>query len=303
MFNVFLTVILPIFLVAATGLIVQRWRKLSVAPLSQLTFLVLSPALIFHSLVEQDPPGDIALRISAVSITITLAAVVLALAISRALRHPRDMQSAFLLASVFPNTGNMGLPIVLLAFGEAGLATAVIILVTQSAIGWSLGIYIAARSNAVGWSPMVQVFKVPVIYAVAAAFVVLLFNWEIPTTFETPIAMLAGAALPAMLLVMGFQLGSGINLHQWGSLSMAMLLRLVVAAPMAYGISSAFGLSGVEQQAVIVSMSMPAAVFTTILASEYGATPRFVTSAVVTSTLTSLLTLTVLITIVQDWLA
>ena len=72
---------------------------------------------------------------------------------------------------------------------------------------------------------------------------------------------------------------------------------------MAYGISSALGLTGAAQQTVIVVAAMPTAVFTTLLATEFRAEPRFVTSAVIASTVASLGTLTVLVTLLQRWLS
>ena len=303
MLNVFLTVILPTFLVAAAGLALQRWRNLPVATLSQVTFYVLSPALIFDALVGQEVAGGTALRVAAAAVLATVASTGLGLAVSAALRHPRALQSAFLLSTAFPNTGNMGLPIVLLAFGEVGLGVAALVLVTQSAVGWSFGIYLAARSRSAGWTPVVQIFRVPVLYAMGVAFLVMATGWTLPPAISTPIEMLAGAALPGMLLVLGFQLGSGLEIRRWPSLIAAVLLRLVASAPIAYGLAWAVGLGGIERQVVIVSLSMPTAVFTTILASEFGAHARFVTSVVVASTIASLLTLTVVVSAVRDHLA
>ncbi|MSQ22925.1 MAG: AEC family transporter [Dehalococcoidia bacterium] len=303
MLHVFLTVILPTFLVAAAGFGVQRWRKLAAGPLSQVTFYVLSPAIIFHSMLRQQMPASTSLRIVAASLAVTLLTLALAVGVSRALRHSRPMQSAFILASVFPNTGNMGLPIALLAFGEAGLATAVAVFVTQAAIGWSLGIYVGARTRSPGLAPLKEVLKAPVLYAMAAALVLLALGWHLPTTLAKPIELLSNAALPAMLLVLGFQLGSGLDLRPWGGLLAASFIRLTAGALLAYLVTLPLGLTGVDQQVIIVGMAMPTAVFTTIVATEFDANPRFVTSAVVTSTLASLLTLTVVITKVQDWLS
>jgi predicted permease len=112
--------------------------------------------------------------------------------------------------------------------------------------------------------------------------------------------LLAGAAIPAMLLVLGFQLGEGIRWGELPSLSASMFLRLVVAAPLAYLATVVLGLGGVAQQAVIIVAAMPTAVFTIILAGQFGANPRFITTAVVASTLASIGTLTVVVTLVQN---
>jgi predicted permease len=73
-----------------------------------------------------------------------------------------------------------------------------------------------------------------------------------------------------------------------------------LSAVVAFLVTSVVGLDGVAQQTVIIVAAMPTAVFTTILATEFDAEPKFVTSAVVLSTLASIGTLTVLITVLRN---
>jgi malate permease and related proteins len=80
------------------------------------------------------------------------------------------------------------------------------------------------------------------------------------------------------------------------------MVRLIGGAAVAYPVTLLLGLEGVAQQTIIAVSAMPTAVFTTILATEFRAEPRFVTSAVISSTVLSLLTLTVIITVLQTWL-
>ncbi len=111
--------------------------------------------------------------------------------------------------------------------------------------------------------------------------------------------MLAAATIPVMLIVLGFQLSEGIDWGRWRSLATSAVLRLAISAGVAYGVTAVLGLAGVVQQTVIIASAMPTAVFTTILATEFDAEPKFVTSAVVVSTLASVGTLTVLITLLR----
>ncbi len=52
MLDVFVNVIMPVFLVAVIAAGFQRWRKIPVGPLSQVTLHLLVPALIFTMLIE-----------------------------------------------------------------------------------------------------------------------------------------------------------------------------------------------------------------------------------------------------------
>lgn len=153
MLNVFLNVILPILIVAGAGAGLKRWRNLSAAPFSQAMLYLLSPALVVDSLLNAELPIEVSGRVLGAVLLMTLSLVVVGAMISRVLGHDRPMQSGFILSTAFPNAGNMGLPVVLLAFGEQGLAIAVIIFATQSILGWSLGVFVAARSHHGGLAP------------------------------------------------------------------------------------------------------------------------------------------------------
>ena len=147
-----------------------------------------------------------------------------------------------------------------------------------------------------------EVFKTPAIYAVLAALPIGLLGWETPAILARPLGLLAGGAIPAMLIVLGFQIGSGIALEQLPSLVSALTIRLALAAPLSYGVTLLLGLDGVTQQVVIVVASMPPAVFSTLLATEFEAHPKFVSATVVTGTVVSVVTLTIVISLVQRWL-
>jgi len=299
--RIFLEVVLPIFLVAGAGSLLQRWRKLTVGPLNPLTVYVLSPALVFRLLMNAELPAATSGKIIAASVLTTVAIVVVSLGVSAVYRHARQMQSAFMLTNLFPNSGNMGLPIALLALGEIGLAFTTVIFVTQSVVGWTVGSFVAARSSGGGFGPMLQALRLPILYVLGLAIVLRGFAVSIPSPVNTAVGMLADAALPAMVLVLGFQINKGVDLSQLRDLVTSVAVRLVGSAFVAYGVTLLLGLDGAAQQAVILNAAMPAAVFTTILATEFNASPSFVGSAVVTSTLASLVTLTGIIYALQHW--
>ncbi|MDP6102002.1 MAG: hypothetical protein QF579_01655, partial [Dehalococcoidia bacterium] len=118
MLDVFLNVIMPVFLVAVIAAGFQRWRKVPVGPLSQVTLYVLTPALIFISLLQQEIPVSASVRIVAATLLASALILVTGALISMVLRHDRAMRGAFMLSTGFPNAGNMALPVLLLAFGN-----------------------------------------------------------------------------------------------------------------------------------------------------------------------------------------
>lgn len=302
MLDVFLNVIMPIFLVAVIAAAFQRWRKVPVGPLSQVTLYILTPSLIFSSLIQQEIPASASARVVGAMLLSTALVLAVSIAISKLLRHDRAMQSAFTLSTGFPNSGNLALPILLLAFGDPGLALGVIVFVTQAIVGQSLGVFIAARSQMNGLEPLKQVFRLPAVYAIGAALLVRLLGIELPPVIFQPVNLLSQAAIPVMLVVLGLQLGIGFNLDSFGSLAAALMIRLVVSAPLAYLATGILGLGGLSRSVVIIVSAMPVAVFTTILSTEFRANPRFVTNVVITSTLLSAVTLTAVISAVRSFI-
>jgi len=300
--DAFLTVILPTVVVCAVGAGLQRWRSFDVGTIGALLMYLLSPALVLNGLLTTDLPAGTSLRIVAAAVLTLVLALIVSFAFSAGAGHSKSLQSAYTLATSFPNAGNMGVPIALLAFGDEGVAVAIIIFVVQSTLSWPVGIFIAARGRSHGLAPLYSALKVPTPYMVPAALLIRMTGWNLPVAIGRPIEMLAGAAVPIMLVLLGFQLSQGIEWQRWRALISSVVLRLVASAPIAYLVTVVLGLDGVAQQTVIVVAAMPTAVLTTILATEFDAEPRFVTSVVVLSTLASIGTLTVLVTLLQNWL-
>jgi predicted permease len=105
-----------------------------------------------------------------------------------------------------------------------------------------------------------------------------------------------------MLVVLGFQLEGGLRFDDRKSLAAAVFLRLIVAAPLALLAGLAVGLEGLGLKTLIIISAMPVAVFTTILATQFSARPRFVTTAVILTTFLSIVTLTGVVTVVRDYI-
>ena len=301
MLDVFTNVILPVFLVAIIAAIFQRWRKLPVGPISQITLYLLTPSLIFTSLIQQDIPASASLRIVGTVLLATLLLITTSIFLSKILHHDRAMRGAFILSTGFPNAANMALPVLLLALGDEALAIGIIVFVTQSILIQSLGVFVAATSQMDLLGSLKQIFKLPAIYAIAGAFLVRAAGIELPLAIFQPIQMLAEASIPVMLVVLGCQLAGDFRVDNPFSLVSALVIRLFVSALLAYVSAGLFGLSALSQSVVVIVYAMPVAVYTIILSTEFSTNPRFVTNAVVVSTLVSILTLTVVIPVVKSF--
>ena len=137
--------------------------------------------------------------------------------------------------------------------------------------------------------------KVPAVYGVAAASLVLVTGLSVPAAVMRPVDLLSDAALPMMILVLGMQLERATVPDRPWTVVLAVTLSLVAAPIVALGLASLLRVSGSARQASVILASMPVAVITTILALEFDVAPAFVTSAVFLSTILSPLTLTPLL--------
>lgn len=298
--RVFLEVVLPVALVAIAGGLVGSWRKVALQPVSALVFYLFSPMLVFHSLATTHLSAGASLRIIGVMLATYIVMFVVSIIYSVVRRHEASMRAGFALAATSPNAGNMGLPVAMLAFGQAGFDVAVMNFVAGAILANSGGIAIASMAS--GGSRLEALrapFRYPSVYAALAGAVVNVFHLQLPPVIDTPVATLAAAAVPVMLVVLGLQLKQAVGLDRLPDLIALNVVRLTVAPVVAWFVASALGLEGISRGTLVVLSAMPTAVIATIVATEFGAQPTFVTRAVVTTTIVAMASLTVLITLVR----
>ncbi len=300
MFTVFVDVLLPVVLVATLGGTIAHRAGMRVEALAGLTFTLFTPALIFDSLSHIHTNGATVTRI--VTVVVVGFAVIAATSLlwSRCVGQDRSTLAAAALCSAVANLGNMGLPITRLAFGKAGLEIAVVALVASSILTYSAGVFLASMASGSARAALSAPLRVPALWAAVAALVVQASDIGVPHTVESATSTLAGAAIPAMLVVLGLQVRE--HLHGIDDFRVAIVplgLRLCASPALAGAIALSVGLGGVAARTLILLGGMPTAVNTTIIATRYRARPVFVTQVVVASTILSVVTLTMLTTLLR----
>jgi len=292
---VFVNIILPVFIMAGLGYLLDRLFVLDVRTLSRVTFYLLSPCLAFSSLSSTQLQGQALFHIAGIAVLMVFLLWPIASWMARLLGLQGTDKSAFLLTILFVNSGNYGLPLNLFAFGEAGLALAIIFFATNSLLTNTLGVFIAARGHAGSRDALRKVFQVPIGYAVLAGLFMNVSGLQTPEPIAKATNLMGQAAVPVMLLVLGMQLGRASVASQWKPIAAATGLRLVGAMALAIVLVRLFGFQGLPAKVATVQASMPTAVMTTILATEFDVQPTFVTGTVFVSTLASMITLTFLL--------
>ena len=201
------------------------------------------------------------------------------------------------IASAVPNQGNMGLPMTSLAFGATGLEFGTVLFVVGIVLNASAAVALGAMAlgEHTPGRALLAPLRYPSIYAAAAGVIVNVLNVDLPVAIEEPIATLADASIPCMLVVLGLS----FHLPKPGHLEHPIAVsinRLVLGPLAAFALVSLVGLHGTARDVTILMAGMPAAVNTTILAGRLGADVPLAVRIVVVSTSLSIVTLTVLLT-------
>ena len=292
-------VILPVFIIIALGYLLERRLSLDVRPISRVIFYALAPCLVFSSTATSDVSGADIWKIVSFALLTTLTMGLFSWAVTRALRFSQAMGSAFLLTTLFINAGNYGLSVNLFAFGQPGLERAAVFFTVSALLTSSVGVYLASRGQAGGLDALRNVFKVPTVYGALAGFAVNLAAITVPEPIAKAVDLVGGASVPLMLLLVGIQLARTSLAGELKLIGLATLMRLVVAPAVALVLAAWLGLTGVTRQTCVSQASMPTAVTTTILATEFEAKPRFVAGVVFVSTLASVITLTLVLAFIM----
>ncbi len=295
LFSIFVSDILPVFLIAGAGFLIARRLQASVKTLSHVSFYALTPCLAFRMLATSKMTGPDAGRMVLMAVLVTATMGLLARLAAIPLGLNRAELSAFLLVSMFSNGGNYGLPVVMFAFGTDALSYGTVYFVTSAILTYTFGVLIAAAGKRSMMRAIAGIAKVPAVYGVAAASLVLVTGLPVPAALMRPVGLLSDAALPVMILVLGMQLERATIPDRPWTVVLAVGLSLVAAPIVALALASLLRVSGSARQASVILASMPVAVITTILALEFDVAPAFVTSAVFLSTIFSPLTLTPLL--------
>jgi predicted permease len=218
--------------------------------------------------------------------------------VARLAGFDRRLESAFMLPVVLVNAGNFGIPLNTFAFGEAGEERALVFFVGAVFMSNTLGVFLASRGSVSTRRALLNVFLVPLPYAAVLGLMLNMGQVSMPGPLDRSIDFVGNAANPAMLTVLGIQLARASVRAHLRPVLMVAGMRLMIGPAIGFGLVILFGLSGLSRQVVIVQSGMPSAVLSGVLATEFGADAEFVTTAILVSTLLSMVTLSVLLSIV-----
>ena len=282
-----ISVIAPGFIIACIGYFwVQRSLPFDNATISSLVMYVGSPCLVYTSLTNNQAATDELGLMAIAAISVILSGLLLGWIF---LKIVGWKTTTYLPALIHPNCGNMGLPLVLLAFGEEGLALGMAYFFINSISQYTLGMAISSGQ----FDPR-QLIKQPIIWAVLLVMIVLLGNIEMPKWFNSTTSILAGLTIPAMLIMLGTSLAN-LNISSIKETLTISLARIAMGIALGLMAITLLDLSGILAGIVLLQSAMPSAVFNYIFAERFNRESDKVAAVILQSTLISALTLPFLV--------
>ncbi len=284
-----LATLLPVFLIAGCGTLYGRFRTPDIRSINTLNMELFVPMLVFAVLADGQAPLEEYVGLAVGAAVIVVGSGLLLWPLVKWLKlNPKT----FLPPMMFNNSGNMGIPLLLLAFGEAALPAAVVLFIVEMLLHFSLGLWMLSPRT-----PLWRILRMPIVLASIAGLAVNLAGVPLPGWLLEALHMLGGVCIPLLLFALGVRM-LDIDFGDWKTGMLGALLcplsGLVLAAPLIW----LLGLSGLQAAALWVFAALPPAVLNYLVAEQYRQEPHKVASLVLIGNLGALVVMPVVLAIV-----
>jgi predicted permease len=287
-FQIF-TVLFPVILCAFLGALWARsGQRYDSDFVSRLVLNIGAPALILSTLSQVDIDPSLFADIAIACVLVSVIMAILGFVIPRLLG---DDVRTYLPSFVFPNVGNMGLPVCMFAFGEQGLALALIFFMVLSVAHFPVGILMAGGREAGG---LIGIIKMPILYAISLAVLLMMSGAVLPDFLNNAVSLIGAMTIPLMLITLGVSLYS-LKVSGWGKALLYSLIRILGGLSAGLLVVWWLDIEGVARSVVLIQSSMPVAVFNYLFAVRFDRQPDAVAGLVVVSTLLSFVSLPILL--------
>lgn len=307
--------LLPVLILIGAGFFAGRrgWMGGPAArELSRLVFLLLTPALLFRTMSR--------VQLQALDFSPVLAyfaGVALVFAGTLVVSGLNRRGAVLALAATFSNTVMIGIPLVSLAYGEAGLVTLftlytlhAVLLLTSATLVLEIAVLREARAQAQPGVPAASLAATllgalrnallhPVPLPIIAGLAYAQTGWVLPGVVDRSLALLGGAFGPVALLLVGLTLAHTPLAGQVRSALPLTVAKNLVQPALVAGAGLLLGLGGLPLAVVVVVAGLPAGANTLLFAQRYEVAQETVTATVGLSTLAAVLTVPVVMLLAQ----
>ena len=275
-----LAILFPIFGIVAAGYLYARHHKPEMAVANRLNMDIFVPALVFAAMAGKSfdllAYGPLALGGFLVLATCGLLAWPIARLVGV---QPKTLVPPML----FNNSGNIGLPLAVLAWGEAALPAAVILFMVENTLHFSFGARLLNPETR-----LLTLWRIPVVFAAIAGLTVAILKIPIWQPLVIAIKMLGDVSVPLLLFSLGVRM-TDVSFREWKVATGSAILRPLAGMLIAAGVIQLLGLQGREAAMLLVFGALPPAVLNFLFAERYNQEPERVASIVLIGHLAALL--------------
>ncbi len=280
-------IVAPICLIILIGFwIAKTSDKIDTVGMSGFTMMVGTPALVFSTLTTTDIPTAVLLEVSLAAVCVCVLAIVIAVLF---IKFAGLSIRTYLPSLTMPNSGSLGLPLVLLAFGENGLAFGIAFYFVIAVFQYSIMPIVV-----VGQFSVKSVLREPLIWAVAAALLVIFSGIKVPSVIADTSDILGGMMIPVMLVLLGASIAK-LGFRDLKEALKLAVVRLLIGLASGGATIVLLGTSGVASGTIILMAVMPSAMVTYVFAARFNRNADTVAGLVVTSTVLTLICLPLLL--------
>jgi len=265
------TIVFPVFAIVGIGYVYGRFRRIDLTAANQINMAVLLPALIFSVLSAKNFQIGQYGALAAGAALVMLGSGFLAWPVARVMGIPAK---TFVPPMMFTNSGNMGLPLAVFAFGEAALPAAVVVFIVENGLHFTLGTWLMDRR-----AHWLEVLRQPIVIATLAGIAFSLSGLTLPAPLPATIELLGQASIPLLLVSLGTRL-TDIDLREWRLGLLGAIVCPVTGVLMVLILTPFLKLVPGEQALLILFGALPPAVLNFLVAERYRQEPSRVAAIV-----------------------
>lgn len=277
-----LAIVTPVVLVIAIGWLYGRRARPDMRGINQALLDVITPLLVVSAFASKDFALGEQLPLLACCVLVVLGSGLLAWPVARmAGLEPRT----FVPPMMFNNSGNMGLPLAVFAFGEAGLAPSVVLFAASNLLHFTVGVKIVNHR-----ASLLQIARSPMVIATAIGLLLSMIKpwWVMPEPLYQSIKLLGDATVPLLLFSLGVRMVDA-NLRNWSVGLLGAVICPLTGLLVAWPASLLFTLTPLQTGLLFVYASLPPAVLNFLVADRYQQEPDQVASIVLLGNMAAIL--------------
>lgn len=275
-------IVSPIFLIVLLGVLYGRWRRPDMDVANRLNLDVFIPALVFSALSRQafDPVANGKLALAALAVFLVPGLIAWPLA-----RWLKIEPKTLVPPVMFCNAGNMGLPLMTLAFGEQALPAALVLFLLGNFMHFGVGAWLLDHR-----APLLRILLQPALVAAALGLSLSESGIVLPRAIAFPVEMVGNIAVPLMLISLGVRIAQA-DLSEWRVGLLGGLLSPLAGIAAAALMLGWLDLPRMQAGVLLLFGALPPAVMNFLFAERYRQEPAKVAAIVVMGNLLSVVVL------------